>query len=167
MWFNHYWWIIIPGIAWGLYAQIKLSATYNRYVRVPTSRGLTGAEAARTILDADGLDNVPVNEVGGHLTDHYDPVKKELFLSSENFHGNSVAAVGVAAHESGHALVACSLPNTDPVHKISIVGRGFGVGLCALVGGGWRSKLYCGMEKNAGFGLARRAVHDVQLVHFQ
>jgi Zn-dependent membrane protease YugP len=50
------------------------------------------------------LDNVPVNEVGGHLTDHYDPMKKELFLSSENFHGNSVAAVGVAAHESGHAL---------------------------------------------------------------
>src|SRR5258708_7275519 len=104
MWFADYWWLIIPGLLIGFYAQIKLSSTYNRYVRVPTSRGLSGAEAARSILDASGLNNVPVAEVPGHLTDHYDPLKKELFLSSENYHGNSVAAVGVAAHESGHAL---------------------------------------------------------------
>jgi len=104
MWFYNYWWLVIPGLVLGFYAQIKLSSTYNRYVRVPTERGLTGAEAARAILDADGLYNVPVQEVPGHLTDHYDPAKKELFLSSENFRGNSVAAVGVAAHESGHAL---------------------------------------------------------------
>jgi uncharacterized protein len=104
MWFADYWWLVIPGVLLGIYAQIKLSSTYNRYVRVPTSRGLTGAEAAREILDTAGLSNVPIGEVGGHLTDHYDPVKKELFLSSENYHGNSVAAVGVAAHESGHAL---------------------------------------------------------------
>jgi Zn-dependent membrane protease YugP len=65
---------------------------------------LTGAEAARAILDHAGLRNMPVNEVGGHLTDHYDPTKKALFLSSENFRGNSIAAVGVAAHEAGHAL---------------------------------------------------------------
>jgi Zn-dependent membrane protease YugP len=71
---------------------------------VPTDNGLTGAEAARRILDAAGLTAMPVNEVPGHLTDHYDPVQKALFLSSDNFHGNSVAAVGVAAHEAGHAL---------------------------------------------------------------
>ena len=88
----------------GFYAQIKLSSTYNRYAQVPAAGGLTGAEAARNILDAAGLTDVPVGEVGGHLTDHYDPTKKELFLSSENFHGTSVAAVGVAAHETGHAL---------------------------------------------------------------
>jgi Zn-dependent membrane protease YugP len=104
MWFADYWWLVIPGLLIGFYAQIKLSSTYKRYVRVPTSRGLTGAQAARSILDAAGLSNVPVGEVAGHLTDHYDPLKKELFLSSENYHGNSVAAVGVAAHESGHAL---------------------------------------------------------------
>ena len=97
-------WLIIPGILLGLYAQFKLMGTYGRYVRVPTSNGLTGAEAARAILDHAGLRNMPVNEVGGHLTDHYDPTKKALFLSSENFHGNSIAAVGVAAHEAGHAL---------------------------------------------------------------
>lgn len=104
MWFNHYWWIVIPGLILGIYAQIKLSSTYSKYIQVPSQNGLTGAQAAREILDSAGLYNVPVGEVPGHLTDHYDPTKKELFLSSENFHGNSIAAVGVAAHETGHAL---------------------------------------------------------------
>src|SRR5437867_3022075 len=96
--------LFIPGVILGLYAQFKLMATYGRYARVPTSNGLTGAQAARAILNHAGLSNMPVQEVGGHLTDHYDPTKKALFLSSENFHGNSLAAVGVAAHEAGHAL---------------------------------------------------------------
>jgi Zn-dependent membrane protease YugP len=104
MWLLDYWWLAIPGVLLGIYAQVKLSSTYNRYARVPTAGGLTGAEAARSILDNAGLSNVPVGEVPGHLTDHYDPRKRELYLSSENYHSNSVAAVGVAAHESGHAL---------------------------------------------------------------
>jgi|ERR1051326_5184334 Zn-dependent membrane protease YugP len=102
--FYHYWWLMIPGLLLGIYAQIKLSSTYNKFVEIGTQSGLTGAQAAREILDQAGLASVPVEEVGGHLTDHYDPTKKALFLSSENFHGNSIAAVGVAAHESGHAL---------------------------------------------------------------
>jgi Zn-dependent membrane protease YugP len=65
---------------------------------------MSGAQAARSILDHAGLTNVPVEEIGGHLTDHYDPVKKALFLSPENFEGESIASVGVAAHETGHAL---------------------------------------------------------------
>jgi Zn-dependent membrane protease YugP len=88
----------------GIYAQIKLSSAYGRYSRVGTSSGLTGAQAAREILDRAGLYAVAVQEVGGHLTDHYDPTKKALFLSSDNYHGRSIAAVGVAAHEAGHAL---------------------------------------------------------------
>ena len=99
-----YWWLMIPGLILGLYAQIRLSSTYNKYVEIGTASGLTGAQAAREILDQAGLPNVPIEEVGGHLTDHYDPTKRALFLSSENYHGNSIAAVGVAAHESGHAL---------------------------------------------------------------
>lgn len=99
-----YWWFAIPGLLLGLYAQVKLSGTYNRYIRVGARSGVTGAQAAREILDSVGLTGMPVNEVGGHLTDHYDPTKKALFLSSENYHGRSIAALGVAAHEAGHAL---------------------------------------------------------------
>jgi len=102
--FDHWWWFFLPGLLLGLYAQFKLNSTYNHYAQVPTESGLSGAEAARGILDSAGLENVPIEEVAGHLTDHYDPTKRALFLSSENFHGRSVAAVGVAAHESGHAL---------------------------------------------------------------
>jgi Zn-dependent membrane protease YugP len=100
----HWWWLIIPGMLLGFYAQMKLSSTYGHYSRVANSYGLTGEQAARAILDNAGLTGMPIQEVGGHLTDHYDPLKKALFLSSENFHGRSLAAVGVSAHEAGHAL---------------------------------------------------------------
>lgn len=94
----------IPGLILGIYAQIKLSGNYNKYMNVGVQSGLSGAQAAREILDHAGLTDVPVQEVPGHLTDHYDPTKRALFLSSDNFHERSVSAVGVAAHEAGHAL---------------------------------------------------------------
>ena len=96
--------IILPGVLIGIWAQIKLSSAYGKYSQVPVESGMTGAQAAREILDQAGLSNVPVAEVPGRLTDHYDPTKRALFLSSDNFNGRTVAAVGVAAHESGHAL---------------------------------------------------------------
>jgi len=99
-----YWWLMIPGLLLGIYAQIKLSSTYARYSRVPSQRGITGAQTARYILDHNGLQDVPVGEVPGQLSDHYDPTKKALFLSTDIYNGTSLAAVGVAAHESGHAL---------------------------------------------------------------
>lgn len=99
-----FWLFAIPGLLLGLYAQVRLSAAYNRYLRVPVESGRSGAEAAREILDQAGLTDVPIEEVGGHLTDHYDPARRALFLSSANFHERSIAAVGVAAHEAGHAL---------------------------------------------------------------
>src|SRR5262245_439880 len=103
--FGEYWWAyFLPGLLLGIYAQIRLSAAYGKYINVAAASGLSGAEAARTILDRAGLGSMPVEEVGGHLTDHYDPMRKALFLSSENYHGRSLAAIGVAAHESGHAL---------------------------------------------------------------
>jgi len=103
--FGYYWWLFaIPGLILGIYAQIKLSSTFSRYSRVGSASGVTGAQAAREILDQAGLTSVDVQEVGGHLTDHYDPMKRALFLSSEIYHGNSLAALGVAAHEAGHAL---------------------------------------------------------------
>jgi Zn-dependent membrane protease YugP len=99
-----YWWFAIPGLLLGLYAQARLSSTFGKYSQIGNANGLTGAQAAREVLDSAGLNQMPVNEVGGHLTDHYDPTKRALFLSSENYHGSSIAAVGVAAHEAGHAL---------------------------------------------------------------
>jgi hypothetical protein len=99
-----YWLFLIPGLLLGIWAQIKLWRAYGKYSKVPVDSGMTGAEAAREILDQAGLNDMPVEEVPGHLTDHYDPMKRALFLSSGNFHGNSVAAVGVAAHEAGPAL---------------------------------------------------------------
>ena len=101
---NYLLWVVLPGLLLGLWAQTKLWSAYNKYRRIGLASNLSGAEAAREILDRAGLVNVPVEEVGGHLTDHYDPKKRALFLSPEIFHGRSVAAVGVAAHEAGHAL---------------------------------------------------------------
>jgi len=95
---------MLPALALGLWAQYKLMSAYGKFSRVGLSSRLTGAEAAREILDRAGLRDVPVREVGGQLTDHYDPTKRALCLSSGNFHGRSIAAVGVAAHEAGHAL---------------------------------------------------------------
>jgi Zn-dependent membrane protease YugP len=80
----------IPGLLLGLYAQFRLTSTYRKYIRVGVQSGVTGAQAAREILDQAGLHQMPVNEVRGHLTDHYDPMKRALFLSSENFHGRSL-----------------------------------------------------------------------------
>jgi uncharacterized protein len=99
-----YWLFLLPGLLLGIYAQFRLSSAYGRYINVGLATGMSGAEAARTILDRAGLDSMPVNVVPGHLTDHYDPLKKALFLSEENYYGRSIAAVGVAAHEAGHAL---------------------------------------------------------------
>jgi hypothetical protein len=96
--------VMLPGLLIGLWAQLKLHLAFSQYSEVPVASGLTGAEAARRILDQAGLTDMPVEEVEGHLSDHYDPTQRALFLSSDNFHGNSVAAVGVAAHEAGHAL---------------------------------------------------------------
>ncbi len=96
--------ILLPGMALGIWAQVKLSHAYGKYSQVGVDSGMTGAEAAREILDRAGLVNVPVEEIPGRLSDHYDPQKRALFLSSDNFHGQSIAAIGVAAHESGHAL---------------------------------------------------------------
>jgi uncharacterized protein len=104
-WFDPvYWLFLIPGLLIGIWAQIKLSHAYRKYAQVPVDSGMTGAEVAREILGHAGLNDVPVAEIPGHLSDHYDPTKRALFLSSDNFHGQSVAAVGVAAHEAGHAL---------------------------------------------------------------
>lgn len=95
--------IIIPMIV-GLWAQAKITSSYNKWVQVPSRGRITGAEAAQAVMQTAGITNVSIEERRGHLIDHYDPSKKRLVLSSENFHGTSLAALGVAAHEAGHAI---------------------------------------------------------------
>ncbi len=85
-------------------ASLMVRSAYNRYSQVPASSGLTGAEVAQRILDLNNLRDVTIHAIPGHLTDHYDPAHRRLVLSEENYHGTSVAALGVAAHEAGHAL---------------------------------------------------------------
>jgi Zn-dependent membrane protease YugP len=97
-------WVLLPGVVIGAWAQLRLRSAYTKYTEVPIESGMTGAEAARHILDDAGLVNTGIEEIPGQLSDHFDPEKHTLFLSSENYHGRTVAAVGVAAHEAGHAL---------------------------------------------------------------
>ncbi|HEV8073837.1 MAG TPA: zinc metallopeptidase [Opitutaceae bacterium] len=87
-----------------LYAQIRVSSAYNKNAKILSRGGITGREAAQAVMNQAGIDDVEIVETGGHLTDHYDPLHKRLVLSSENYRGTSLAALGVAAHESGHAI---------------------------------------------------------------
>ncbi|GGC87404.1 zinc metallopeptidase [Thalassobacillus devorans] len=91
--------MIIP-----LWAQSRVKSTYKKYSKVATSSSMTGAQVARKILDDNGLNNVAIEETRGMLSDHYDPRKKIVRLSTDNFHGHSMAASAVAAHEVGHAI---------------------------------------------------------------
>ena len=95
---------LIPPLLIGLGVQWWLKKTFAQYSQVPVAAGLSGADIARTILDRNGLAEVPVEATGGSLTDHYDPRKKALFLSQPVYGPASVAAAAVAAHETGHAL---------------------------------------------------------------
>lgn len=94
----------IIAILISLYAQIKVSTTFNKYSRVNTFRGKTAAEAAQMILSSKGLYDVRIERVQGNLTDHYDPRSNVLRLSDSVYSSSSAAAVGVAAHEAGHAI---------------------------------------------------------------
>lgn len=96
--------MIVPCIILSLWAQSKVSSTFRKYSGVLNSRGMTGADAARKILDRNGLTHIPVEHIQGNLTDHYDPKANVIRLSDSVYGSSSVAAVGVAAHEAGHAV---------------------------------------------------------------
>ncbi len=96
--------LLVPALLLGIYAQAKVSSSFNRYSKIPSARGLTGAQGARVLLDSAGLQDVSVSVGGSRLSDHYDPRSRSLSLSPEVGNSNSLAALGVAAHEVGHAL---------------------------------------------------------------
>ena len=95
--------LLVP-MVFGLWAQHKVSSTFKRYAEVPEDTGMTGAEVARRILDANGLHGVPVNQVPGALTDHYDPRSRSVNLSEPVYGPATISSTAVAAHEVGHAI---------------------------------------------------------------
>ncbi|NLP36192.1 MAG: zinc metallopeptidase [Firmicutes bacterium] len=98
------WILILPALLFAMWAQGRVRWAYQRFSRVPSRAGLTGAQVARRILDSAGLYDIPVEMTPGELTDHFDPRKKVVRLSPGVYQGSSLAALGIAAHETGHAL---------------------------------------------------------------
>jgi len=99
-----FWLLVGPGLLLGLYAQARIKANVAKYSQVRTPSGVTGAEVARRLLDAQGLGGVKIESTEGVLSDHYDPRAKVLRLSQKVYYTPSIAAAGIAAHEAGHAL---------------------------------------------------------------
>lgn len=101
---RYYWILIVPAMIFAMWAQMRVSSTFNRYSKVGSARGLSAAQVCRQILDENGLFAVRVERVSGNLTDHYDPRSNVIRLSDSVYNSTSVAAIGVAAHEAGHAV---------------------------------------------------------------
>jgi len=120
-----------------LWAQFRVKSTFKKYANVPASSGITGAEAARQMLDANGLGHIPVQHVPGTLTDHYDPVSRTVRLSDPVYFGSSISAISVACHEVGHAIQhKVSYPMLVARHYIfPIVNFGSGIAPFLLLGG--------------------------------
>ncbi|MBK1810610.1 zinc metallopeptidase [Clostridium sp. YIM B02505] len=104
MFFDSTFLLLVPAMLISIYAQSKISSTFNKYSKVKSYNGYTGAQVARMILDDSGLHNVPIELVSGKLSDHYDPRQRVLRLSQDVYYNDSVASIGVAAHEVGHAI---------------------------------------------------------------
>lgn len=102
--YGGFFYILIPGLLISIYASIKVNTTYSKFSRVGNSRNISGDQAARSILDSAGLNNVDIEHIRGSLTDHYDPRSRVLRLSEGVYSSTSIAAIGIAAHEAGHAI---------------------------------------------------------------
>ncbi|MBN1879129.1 zinc metallopeptidase [bacterium] len=96
--------MLLPGVILATWASLKVNSAFKRYSRIPSRSGLSGAQLARMILDRNGLQDVDIERVSGTLSDHYDPVARKLRLSPQVYDSFSIAAQGIAAHETGHAL---------------------------------------------------------------
>lgn len=99
----YYFILVIPAMLLAVWAQVRVKSTYGKYAKVGNTRGITGAYAAQAVLTHYGINDVRIEQVSGKLSDHYDPKAKVIRLSSEVYGGSSIAAVGIACHEAGHA----------------------------------------------------------------
>jgi Zn-dependent membrane protease YugP len=143
--------IIVP-MLFGMWAQFRVMSAYQKNVQIPTRGHITGREAAAAVMESAGITDVEIVETEGMLSDHYDPVHRRLALSPDNYRGSSIAAVGIAAHEAGHAIqhkVGYAMMNVRqsmiPAVKIAspviMIMFGFGFWLLGTVLGGLMLKL--------------------------
>lgn len=116
----YYWILIVPSLLLAIWAQMMVSSNFKKYSAVYNQRGYTGADAARMILDSNGLYHVRIERVSGNLTDHYDPKDEVIRLSDSVYGSASVAAVGVAAHEAGHAV-----QHATDIYRLKFVRQSF------------------------------------------
>jgi Zn-dependent membrane protease YugP len=137
----------LPALLLALYAQWKVRSTYGKYAQVPNAAGYTGAEVARHLLNAAGLYHVGIERVPGELTDHYDPGAKVLRLSDSNYASYSVAAIGVTAHEVGHALqdATAYTPMRLRTGLVPVAGLGSNLGYLFFIAGMFISSLQLAM----------------------
>ncbi len=136
MFFDIYYLIIVmPFVLLSLYASFKVNTTFKKYDKVKTARGITGAETARLVLDANGLSHVGVQMVKGHLTDHYNPKDDTVYLSESVYSSTSAAACGVAAHEAGHAVQHAEeyLPAKVRMAIVSVTNIGSSAGIFLIL----------------------------------
>ena len=129
--------LMLPGMAVAGWAQTRIASAYREGSRYRVSSGVTGAKAAAVIMRSSGVDNVPIEPVAGQLTDHYDPSQKILRLSADNYQDSSLAAVGVAAHEAGHAIQDASHYPVLVVRNliVPLAGIGSNIAFTALLAG--------------------------------
>ena len=127
---------LAPGLLLSFWASFKVKSTFRKYSQVRAQSGLSGAQAARELLQESGIHDVSVEQVAGFLSDHYDPTHKVLRLSPDVYGGRSLAALGVAAHEAGHAIQHARnyapLKFRSLVVKPAQIGSNFGALMCAL-----------------------------------
>lgn len=134
--------VLLPGLLISGLASWRVRSAFGKYSQVPSQRGITGAEAARRLLDRAGIRDVRIVRSPGHLSDHYNPTSKELALSDQVYGSHSVAAIGVAAHEAGHAIQHAD--NYAPLWArsalVPLVGIGSSVGYMVMAFGIFFSK---------------------------
>lgn len=127
---------MLPGLALSIWASIRVKTTFNRYSKVHSKRGLTGAQGAELLLRHYGVPGVRIEQTSGRLSDHYDPTKKVLRLSPDVHRSDSLAALGVAAHEAGHAIQHAQdyrpLRFRSAVVKPASIGSNLGILLAAV-----------------------------------
>ena len=147
--------VIIPALIFSLWASSRVNSTFNKYSGIGSRNGLTGAQAARKVLDSHGLYHIQIEYVNGHLSDHYDPSTQTLRLSESVYGNTSTAAIGVACHEAGHAIQHAEeyapLKLRQAIIPITNIGSRFGIYLFMI---GFLINIFSATNSIFGMGLA-------------